>query len=95
MAVPRLIHFIYLVFDKPDMPTKWVKNLNMWKKMHPNFKIKLWSDSDALDLFITHFPELLNTYKKLTYNIQRADMLRYCILYIWWSLLRFRCNPNS
>jgi len=83
MTVPRIIHFIYLVFDKPKMPPNWVKNLNSWKKMHPNFKIKLWSDSDALNLFNTHFPKLLNVYKNLKYNIQKADMLRYCILYTY------------
>lgn len=85
MKIPRIIHFIFLVFKgrSPNIPEKWQQNLIQWKTKHPNFTIQLWDDSRADTFLKTYFPDYVNVYYSLKYDIQRTDMLRYCILYIY------------
>lgn len=83
--IPRVIHFVFLVFKGkgPNIPEKWANNLNEWRKTHPNFEIKLWDDKKSESLLKKHFPQYVSLYNKLTYDIQRADMIRYCILHMY------------
>lgn len=80
--IPRVIHFVYLGFDKPEMSKEWQDNLQIWRETHGSHMIvKVWSKTMANALLDAHYPWFKTTYEDLTYNIQRADAIRYCILH--------------
>ena len=77
---PKLMHFCFLGYDGP-LPKKWLDNFNKWTKLNPEYKFKLWNKQDCLDLLKTKHNYFLKHYNKYEYNIQRADSIRYFILY--------------
>jgi mannosyltransferase OCH1-like enzyme len=52
----------------------------MWKKHHPDWEYRLWTDEDNRNYIKTNYPEYLEIYDGYEYNIQRADIIRYFIL---------------
>jgi len=79
---PKIIHFVFLDFGNP-MPQHWKENINTWKHSHPNFEIMLWDDNSSIKLLNQYFPEYIKLYNSFKYPIQRADFIRYCILYVY------------
>jgi len=65
------------------MPELWKENLNKWKSTHQNFEIILWDDNSSIELLNQYFPEYVKLYNSFKYPIQRADFIRYCILYVY------------
>ena len=58
--------------------------------MNPKWKYWFWTDADNRDFVEKNYPEFLDTYNKLPYEIERADMVRcvfcgglhyYCIFF--------------
>jgi mannosyltransferase OCH1-like enzyme len=81
--IPRQIHFVYHDFGgNPVMPLKWQKNLQLWKKTHPNFQINLWDEEKSNKLLHAHFPQYVNYYNNLQYPNTKIDVMKYCILYV-------------
>jgi mannosyltransferase OCH1-like enzyme len=59
---------------------EWEISQKEWKRLHPDWKYILWT-SDVVNEFIdTYYPEYSKMFKKLPYDIQRADTIRYFIL---------------
>ncbi|MGB8699590.1 MAG: glycosyltransferase [Thermosynechococcaceae cyanobacterium] len=79
MKIPKYIHqtwkndkIPYYVYDK-----KWIQS---WKKFHPNWCFKLWTDSDLYSLASICFPEYLHILQKGP-GVIRADFGRYLVMY--------------
>lgn len=79
--IPKIIHQIW-VGDKP-LPSKYKERSETWKKFHPDWEYKLWTDKEVEEL--TDFP-----FKNLFYETPsfgaRSDILRYWILYEYGGL---------
>jgi mannosyltransferase OCH1-like enzyme len=60
----------------------WKDVLPAWKKTHPDWEIKFWSDSDNDEIMKKHFSWFLDTYNNFPYKIQKCDTVRACYLYI-------------
>ena len=53
------------------------------KQLNPRFNYHLFDDKDCENFIKTHFkPDVLNAFKKLIPGAYKADLWRYCILYI-------------
>ena len=76
--IPKIIH---QTWKTSDVPEKWKKSPEEWKRLHPEWEYKLWTDNDNRNLIKDFFPDFLSIYDSFKYNIQRADMIRYFILY--------------
>jgi len=51
--------------------------------LNPEYEYKLYDDNDCIEFIKTHFDDqVLNTYNKLIPGAYKADLFRYCILYI-------------
>ena len=77
--IPKLIHHIWL---GPPLPNRYKKYIESWKKHHPDWTVKLWTDKDLFS-----FPFL--TDKKILQSNnhgQRSDIFRYEILYRYGGL---------
>lgn len=80
-VVPPIIHHILIgTIDLKQRPT-WVAARQACLQWHPNYEYKFWNDSSAEQLIRDVYPWFLDTWKNYQYPIQRADSLRYLILY--------------
>lgn len=76
--IPRIIHQTW----KTDIiPPKWKDISQGCRDMMPDYEYMLWSDARSREFIAEHYPWFLNTWDGYTYNIQRADAIRYFILY--------------
>ena len=61
--------------------------------MNPKWKYWFWTDADNRDFVEKNYPEFLDTYNKLPYEIERADMVRCglflvdCIIIVYFLFL--------
>jgi mannosyltransferase OCH1-like enzyme len=72
--IPKILHFTY---KSKTLPPDLQVYYDRAKQLHPGWEIKLWVDEENRDLVKKHFPEVLDAYDKLPYNIMRVDMVRY------------------
>ena len=77
---PRIIHQCFLGFDGP-IPQKWANNHTKWKNAHPNYEVKLWNMEESVNLINQLDPSFLKIFNNYQYNVERADAIRYFILY--------------
>ncbi len=85
-GIPKIIHQVwindtFLGNPKKDVPEKWKKSQKEWKHHHPDWIYILWTDDLLLSYLELYHPDYLDLYKNYDYLIQRADMIRYFILY--------------
>jgi len=64
------------------VPDHWKSSQESIQKYMPKWKYVLMSDEDNRNFVSKHFPEYLDFFDDLKYNIQRADVIRYMFLYI-------------
>jgi mannosyltransferase OCH1-like enzyme len=85
-GIPKIIHQVwindtFLGNPKRDVPQEWIKSIELWKEIHPDWTHILWTDDMALTYLNKFHPDVIDHYKNYEYLIQRADMIRYFILY--------------
>ena len=51
--------------------------------MHPQYEFKFWTDKNAEEFVTREFPEILDTWHSYRHLIQKADSLRYMVLYTY------------
>jgi mannosyltransferase OCH1-like enzyme len=91
MNIPRIIH---QTWKDANTPERFRAFTDSWKRHHPSWEYRLWDD-DANRRFIQdNFPWFVRLYDNYSLNIQRADTVRYFILYAYGGLyvdLDFEC----
>jgi mannosyltransferase OCH1-like enzyme len=80
-VVPAILHHILIGDIDLDQRPTWVTARNACLQWHPNYEYKFWNDSSAEKLILEEYPWFFETWKNYPYTIQRADSLRYLILY--------------
>jgi mannosyltransferase OCH1-like enzyme len=55
--------------------------IDRWKELHPSFQYILWDKAKCREFIKEHFNFFLPIYDGYQYNVQRADSIRYFILY--------------
>jgi mannosyltransferase OCH1-like enzyme len=81
--IPTIIHQVWindLFLGKPRREPS-TRSKEEWLRYHPDWKYMLWTDETILHHLETYHPEYVALYKNYEYLIQRADMIRYFILY--------------
>lgn len=78
MSIPKIIH---QTWKTKDIPEKWKKSQQEWQRLHPDWKYILWTDEDIRNHIKNNHPDFLELHDNYEYDIQRADMIRYFILY--------------
>lgn len=92
--IPKIIH---QTWKNNDLPKHWKQTPETWKKYHPDWEYKLWTDEDNRKLISTKYPWFLKIYDSYPHGIQRADAVRYFILYTYGGLyvdLDIQCVKN-
>jgi len=78
MSIPKIIHQTWKTKEIPD---KWKKSQEEWIRLHPDWTYILWTDEDIRNHIKNYHPDFLELHDNYEYDIQRADMIRYFILY--------------
>ena len=65
------------------MPLRYRPMVGSWLRRHlpPRWRVVLWNRRHAEDLVESRFPELVQIYRGFPRPVQRADLLRYLLLY--------------
>jgi len=77
--IPKLI---MQTWKNNHVPDHWLPSQLSVKKFMPKWKYVFMTDEDNRNFCAKHFPDLLDFYDGLQYNIQRADVIRYMFLYV-------------
>jgi len=76
--ISKILHFTW---KTADLPRQLQPYLDSWRRTHPGWDIRLWTDATMRALVAERYPELLSTYDGYPHNIQRADCFRYVVLH--------------
>jgi inositol phosphorylceramide mannosyltransferase catalytic subunit len=90
-TIPRVIH---QTWKERSLPQRYGELSQTWRRAHPEWQWRLWTDADNLAFVEQHYPALLNTYLAFPYPIQRVDLIRYLILHRFGGIyvdLDFEC----
>ena len=74
---------IYQTWHSKQIPPLMFNAISKIKKYNPRFKYFLFDDNDCREFIKTHFqPDVLHAYDSLIPGAYKADLWRYCILFI-------------
>lgn len=76
--IPRIIHRTW----KDDrIPKKWEDAYDHCQGTHQDYKSMFWTDLKARNFINEEYPWFLSTFDGYSYPIQRADAIRYFVLF--------------
>ena len=75
--IPKIIH---QTWKDHDIPARFQEAQQSWKKHHPDWEYRFWTDDDLDRLVEEHAPDLLPQWEAYPNHIQRVDAARYVML---------------
>ena len=76
--IPPILHQKWMTEYVPIETKTWISS---WNKLHPEWKYWFWTDKSVFDFLQESFPDFTDLYKGYKQDIQRADVMRYFVLY--------------
>ncbi|KAH7113164.1 nucleotide-diphospho-sugar transferase [Dactylonectria estremocensis] len=76
--IPRILH---QTCKNETIPLIWAESQRSCLKTYSDFEYKLWTDELARDFLSSEYPWFLDTWDNYPFPIQRADAIRYFVLY--------------
>jgi mannosyltransferase OCH1-like enzyme len=74
---------IYQTWHTKDLPQKMQERVTLLKSQNPRFNYYLFDDNDCRNFIGTHFAkDVLDAYDSLIPGAYKADLWRYCVLFI-------------
>ncbi|KAL4232655.1 hypothetical protein ACF0H5_007343 [Mactra antiquata] len=78
---PRIPHILHQTYKSEQIPINFASNLESFLKWNPAWTYYLWTDDSARQLIQERHPYLLEIWDNYRKPINRADALRYVVLY--------------
>lgn len=86
---------IFQTWHTKNLPLHMKRNCDQLKKENPQFEYFLYDDADCLRFIQEHFEEdVVNAFNRLVPGAYKADLWRYCVLYIHGGIyldIKMRC----
>ncbi|PPQ99048.1 hypothetical protein CVT24_003608 [Panaeolus cyanescens] len=79
--VERVQRIIHQTWKSDTLPPKWRGISQACRDMMPDYEYKLWTDAGSREFIAQHYSWFLDTFDNYEYPIQRADVIRYFVLY--------------
>ncbi|MES4905914.1 MULTISPECIES: glycosyltransferase [unclassified Streptomyces] len=76
-GIPPLIH---QTWKNEDVPHEWRDWSESWRRHHPDWEYRLWTDADNRAFLEEHYAWFLPVYDGYPEPIKRADAIRYFLL---------------
>jgi len=80
LPIPPILHHIFLGRNHRRNDTLTLCRASCMD-MHPQYDFMFWDDDNSKEFVAQEFPEILPTWNSYPHLIQRADSLRYMVLY--------------
>jgi hypothetical protein len=75
--IPRTLH---QTWKDEAIPPVFSNYMASWKRLHPGWEFKFWTDADLAEFVDSRCPEYSNLYHAYPQPIMRADLGRYLLL---------------
>ena len=75
--IPRIIHQSWKVEQVPD---RWLAFQQSWRRNHPDYEYRFWTDDANRGFVAQFFPEFLAVYDGYRHPVSRADLARYLVV---------------
>ncbi len=75
--IPRIIHQSWKV---KQVPERWRPFQESWRKNHPGYEYRFWTDDDNRNFVERVFPEFLAMYDGYRHPVNRADLARCLVI---------------
>lgn len=86
---------IFQTWNTKNLPIHMKKNSLLLQKQNPQFEYYLYDDEDCVAFIKKHFgPEVIKAYDTIVPGAYKADLWRYCVLYIHGGIyldMKMRC----
>jgi inositol phosphorylceramide mannosyltransferase catalytic subunit len=76
--IPKIIHQTYI---NESIPELWKPAQKACIDLHPDYEYIMWTDAKSLAFIKKEYPHFLDTFVGYKHPIQRADAIRYFVLY--------------
>ncbi|TID18145.1 hypothetical protein CANINC_003886 [Pichia inconspicua] len=76
--IPKIIHQTY---KSNNIPNHWKNGQFQCQSLNNDYQYILWTDEMARDFIVQNYPWFTKTFDSYKFNIERADVIRYFILY--------------
>jgi hypothetical protein len=90
---------IFQTWKTLNLPENMKKNVEILQTKNPEFKYYLYDDDMCREFIKNNFhKDILYTFDKLKHGVYKADLWRYCILYIYGGIyldIKYSCINNS
>ena len=81
MKIPKTIMQTYS--SKKNLTIEMIANIEAWKNLNQDWKHKMFYDNDCISFIKNHFNnDVLYAFNKIKPGAGKADLFRYCYLYI-------------
>jgi mannosyltransferase OCH1-like enzyme len=67
-AIPRILHQTWKTREVPERFRGYVAS---WRRHHPDWEYRLWTDADNDDFIRTRYPDFLGTFRASTSTSSR------------------------
>jgi mannosyltransferase OCH1-like enzyme len=74
---------IFQTWKTKDVPPEWAEAQRSVILMNPNWEYCLLTDEDNDQIVKEYFPDFYPYFTSFPYAIQRADAVRYCLMYLY------------
>jgi mannosyltransferase OCH1-like enzyme len=75
--IPKIIHQTWNV---EQVPERWLGFQESWRKNHPGYEYRFWTDGANRAFIAEAFPAFLPVYDGYRHQVNRADLARYLIV---------------
>jgi mannosyltransferase OCH1-like enzyme len=76
--IPKIVHHTW---KDANIPEKWKHSYQSCVEKYPEYEFMLWTDEESDKFIKENYNWLYSTYVSYWYPIQRADAIRYLVLY--------------
>ncbi|KAH3811882.1 hypothetical protein DPMN_140299 [Dreissena polymorpha] len=91
---PKIPHIIHQTFKNEFIPNKYIPFIKSFVKYNANWTYMFWTDASARKFISDRYPDFLQVWDNYAEPINRADALRYFVLYEYGGVyadLDFEC----
>jgi hypothetical protein len=98
VTTPLIPLNIFQTWFTKDLPSAMRDSVDLLKSQNPEFTYTLFDDSDCREFIVKYFDSsVVDAFDKLVPGAFKADLWRYCVLYIHGGIyldIKFQCSPG-
>jgi mannosyltransferase OCH1-like enzyme len=95
MNNPEIPLNLFQTWNSKTLPPKMKECVKRLRRQNPEFKYALYDDDDCIQMIQQHFgSDVLNAFYRLAPGAYKADLWRYCVLYLYGGIyldIKFEC----